>query len=95
LEQVDRSILSRGGGEVEKHFQFERLGFFVVDKDTVDLDQKLVFNLTVGLKDGGKPVTASAGGVGGGKSRKEEQDRLALEKQVINHFYFYFPCNSG
>ncbi|HEU4790112.1 MAG TPA: glutamine--tRNA ligase/YqeY domain fusion protein [Flavobacterium sp.] len=31
------------------HFQFQRLGYFVVDKDATDL--KLVFNKTVGLKD--------------------------------------------
>jgi glutaminyl-tRNA synthetase len=31
------------------HFQFQRLGYFVVDKDATD--SKLVFNKTVGLKD--------------------------------------------
>jgi len=31
------------------HFQFQRLGYFCVDKDSSD--QKLVFNKTVGLKD--------------------------------------------
>jgi glutaminyl-tRNA synthetase len=34
---------------VGDHFQFQRLGYFVVDKDATDL--KLVFNKTVGLKD--------------------------------------------
>jgi glutaminyl-tRNA synthetase len=31
------------------HFQFQRLGYFVIDKDATD--SKLVFNKTVGLKD--------------------------------------------
>lgn len=34
---------------VGSNFQFQRLGYFVVDKDTTD--SKLVFNKTVGLKD--------------------------------------------
>ena len=35
--------------KVGNHFQFQRLGYFVVDKDATD--SKLVFNKTVGLKD--------------------------------------------
>lgn len=35
--------------KIGEHFQFQRLGYFVVDKDTTH--SKLVFNKTVGLKD--------------------------------------------
>jgi hypothetical protein len=56
---VDNSVFKHSPAP-EKHFQFERVGFFVVDKDTAD--GKLVFNLTVTLKDGGKPTTAAAAG---------------------------------
>jgi len=35
--------------KIGEHFQFQRLGYFVVDKDATSL--KLVFNKTVGLKD--------------------------------------------
>jgi len=35
--------------KIEQHFQFERIGYFIVDKDSND--EKLVFNRTVTLKD--------------------------------------------
>ncbi|QZT35762.1 glutamine--tRNA ligase/YqeY domain fusion protein [Halosquirtibacter xylanolyticus] len=35
--------------KVEEHFQFERLGYFNVDKDSTS--EKMVFNKTVGLRD--------------------------------------------
>ena len=92
----------------ESAFQFERIGFFTVDKDTVvpsakeslpaalpagqSSDEaalsaavaawkgsKLVFNLTVNLKDS-KPKTATGGGAT--KSRKEEQAKQLAEKMV-------------
>ena len=90
---ADPSILSsstatsHGPLAVEKHFQFERLGFFVIDKDSV-LDattpggRKIVANLTVNLKDS-KPVNATtAGGAGANKSRKEEQAKALADKMV-------------
>ncbi|PZX95307.1 glutamine--tRNA ligase [Flavobacterium aquariorum] len=40
---------SLSGAKIGDHFQFQRLGYFVVDKDATD--SKLVFNKTVGLKD--------------------------------------------
>ena len=68
--------------ECETHFQFERLGFFVVDKDSKqrcltanDRTSGLVFNLTVGLKDS-KPKDATMQN----RSRKEEQARQLAEK---------------
>jgi hypothetical protein len=73
----------------ESHFQFERIGFFVVDKDSrTDASDKdgLVFNLTVSLKDNAKPkdTGASSGGkdMGAGKSRKAEQEKALAEKLV-------------
>lgn len=58
LEFMNKSSLKIVKGFVEPslskskigdHFQFQRLGYFVVDKDATD--SKLVFNKTVGLKD--------------------------------------------
>jgi glutaminyl-tRNA synthetase len=58
LEFMNKSSLTIVKGFVEPslseakigdHFQFQRLGYFVVDKDATD--SKLVFNKTVGLKD--------------------------------------------
>ncbi len=40
--------------EPEQVFQFQRLGYFAVDRDTKN--GKLVFNKTVGLKDSWKPI---------------------------------------
>ena len=41
------------GSKLYDKFQFERIGFFCVDKESTQ--QKIVFNLTVGLKeDSGK-----------------------------------------
>jgi glutaminyl-tRNA synthetase len=78
---VDPSLL-RWAPAAEKHFQFERLGFFVVDSDSV-LDSaspeksRFVFNLTVNLKDS-KPKTAG----GATRSRKDEQAKQLADKMV-------------
>lgn len=71
-----------------RHVQFERIGFFVVDKDTDVSSKSLVLNLTVNLKDS-KPTDAAATGgataAGAGdanKSRKEEQARQLAEKKA-------------
>ena len=77
----------------EMHFQFERIGFFVIDKDSSTLSTitstplssvSFVFNLTVSLKESAKPkvTTISAGGSGANRSRKEEQDKQMAEKMV-------------
>jgi len=75
---VDASVLSaRYAAAHESHFQFERIGFFVVDKDS-DLSAtppRLVFNRTVTLKDS-KPRVEGAPN----RSRKEEQERQLAEK---------------
>lgn len=73
-------------GEALRHVQFERIGFFVVDKDTNVADKKVVMNLTVNLKDS-KPVSettsdATASGEPANKSRKEEQARQLAEKKA-------------
>ena len=56
--------------------QFERLGFFVVDKDTTE--DTLVFNLTVSLKDSKPKVEGSVGN----RSRKDEQAKQLAEKMA-------------
>ena len=44
--QIEPSV---NGAEPGTNFQFERLGYFTVDKDSTD--QQLVFNRTATLKD--------------------------------------------
>lgn len=67
----------------EKHFQFERLGFFVTDFDSAkepvanDASTKLIFNMTVSLRDS-RPKAPGAPS----RSRKEEQAKQLAEKQV-------------
>lgn len=74
------------GPSPHTHFQFERIGFFVIDKDTVfEPEMKLVFNLTVSLKDS-KPTAPNdpkaAAGVNTNRSRKEEQAKQLAEKMA-------------
>ena len=53
----------------EDKFQFQRLGYFTVDKDSTA--QKLVFNRTVGLKDAWEE-----------KGKKEENLLMAMQKEI-------------
>jgi len=69
---VDPSLLT-WNPKAEDHFQFERLGFFVVDRDSTD--KKLVLNMTVNLKDS-KPKEAGMPN----RSRKEEQAKALADK---------------
>jgi glutaminyl-tRNA synthetase len=90
---VDSSFLHYLG-EPDKHVQFERIGYFVIDKDSVihkgedAKKSKIVLNLTVGLKDSkpAPPASTSAADAGGvahvNRSRKEEQERQLAEKMV-------------
>jgi glutaminyl-tRNA synthetase len=43
--------------QIEKVFQFQRLGYFAVDRDSSE--DKLIFNKTVGLKDSWKPIESA------------------------------------
>lgn len=73
----------------EKHVQFERLGFFVFDKDCDFNNNKFVVNLTVNLKDSKpKPAAGAAGSSSANRSRKEEQERQLAEKMVCCFFFF-------
>ena len=54
---------------IGSHFQFQRLGYFVVDKDAVN--DKLVFNKTVGLKDAWEE-----------KGKKEENLLMNVQKEI-------------
>lgn len=74
---VDASFITDFKPTNEQHYQFERLGFYVVDKDTDSVTGKYVFNLCVTLKDS-KPKPAGAPN----KSRKEEQAKQLAEKMV-------------
>jgi glutaminyl-tRNA synthetase len=71
---------------VEGHYQFERVGFFVIDKDSVldaadPANRKIVANMTVNLKDS-KPKADSGAPGAPGKSRKEEQAKALADKLV-------------
>ncbi|GJT53175.1 glutamine--tRNA ligase [Tanacetum coccineum] len=50
---IIRSFMSLEFAEVGDKFQFERHGYFVVDKDSTP--EKLIFNRTVALRDTNKP----------------------------------------
>ena len=78
LEFINKSSLEIVKGYVEpslkdakigSHFQFQRLGYFVVDKDTTN--SKLVFNKTVGLKDAWEE-----------KGKKEENLLMNMQKEI-------------
>jgi len=89
LAQVDQKSLTELTGAQLEHslseakpfdrFQFERNGFFVVDKYSTP-GGPLVFNRTIGLKESGlkkeEQVVAMA------RSRKEEQDKQKAEKEM-------------
>jgi glutaminyl-tRNA synthetase len=55
--------------EIGNHFQFQRLGYFVVDKDSTN--EKLVFNKIVGLKDTWEE-----------KGKKEENLLMNMQKEI-------------
>lgn len=82
---IDPSIFTQSP-RPEMHVQFERLGFYVIDRKTpveacspagAASGQKMTFNLTVLLKDS-KPKAAGAPN----RSRKEEQAAQLAEKMV-------------
>jgi len=73
--KVDSSV---SGARPETPFQFERVGFFVVDKDSTE--DKLVFNLTVNLKEA--PSKKSQSENDAEKNRKEEQARQKALKEA-------------
>lgn len=66
---IDASLINKPGGlKPLDHFQFERVGFFVVDKDTDVSAGRFVFNQTVGLKEAEATKKVRATGTGGGSS---------------------------
>merc|ERR1712003_283354 len=60
-----------------ERFQFERNGFFVVDKYSPE-GGSVVFNRTIGLRE-----STSKPGDKGLRSRKEEQDKQKAEKEAM------------
>eukprot|EP00416_Gambierdiscus_australes_P034465 CAMPEP_0171115268 /NCGR_PEP_ID=MMETSP0766_2-20121228/87369_1 /TAXON_ID=439317 /ORGANISM="Gambierdiscus australes, Strain CAWD 149" /LENGTH=707 /DNA_ID=CAMNT_0011577613 /DNA_START=1 /DNA_END=2124 /DNA_ORIENTATION=- len=62
-----------------ERFQFERNGFFIVDKYSLAAGP-LVFNRIIGLKESGLKKEESA--VSAARSRKDEQARKALENEA-------------
>jgi glutaminyl-tRNA synthetase len=57
---IDPSLAQPGRVKLWDHFQFERVGFFVADKDSDFEAGKLVFNMTVGLKESVEKKTVAA-----------------------------------
>jgi glutaminyl-tRNA synthetase len=64
---------SLSDAKIGDHFQFQRLGYFVVDKDATN--SKLVFNKTVGLKDAWEE-----------KGKKEENSINNSLKEINKYF---------
>ena len=91
---IDSSILTHYTLNIGSHFQYERIGYFVIDPDSNISTNKLIFNLTVSLKDS-KPIETNNNSNNNNeksKSRKEEQlkqlaDKLA--KKSINPLDMY------
>eukprot|EP00953_Heterococcus_sp_UTEX-ZZ885_P027769 14860-Heterococcus_DN1.PRE.1 len=86
---VDPSVKNAVAGT---SYQFERLGFFVVDRDsrTDAVGGKLVFNRTATLRDGaGKPAatdtTTTNAKNAPGRSRKEEQQAALAAKEAMKN----------
>ncbi len=61
------------GAKIEEKYQFQRVGYFTVDKDSTDT--KLVFNRTVGLKDAWEE-----------KGKKEENSINNSLKEINKYF---------
>ena len=73
---VDESVYTANYPlKAEYPVQFERVGYFVIDNDSDIANKKLVFNMTVSLKDS-KPKVEGAPS----RSRKDEQAKQAAEK---------------
>jgi hypothetical protein len=84
---VDPSVLGAAGAfpAPEQHFQFERIGIFVVDKDSTD--GRLVVNRTVPLKVAKSAQSAPKSAEAAEKDAKRKADQaaaLALKKQMEN-----------
>jgi hypothetical protein len=78
---VDPSVLSSTGAhpDPEEHFQFERIGIFVVDKDSAK-DGRLIVNRTVPLKVAKSAQVAPKSAEATEKDAKRKADQaLALE----------------
>lgn len=59
---VNPHLAAPGALRVWDHFQFERAGYFVADKDSDFAAGRLVFNLTIGLKEAADTKKVRAGG---------------------------------
>ena len=57
---ADAALAAPGRVARRAHFQFERVGFFTADDDSRPEEGKLVFNMTVGLKEGAEAKKARA-----------------------------------
>jgi len=84
---VDPSVLGAAGANPapEVHFQFERIGIFVVDRSSQD--GRLVVNRTVPLKVAKSAQTAPKSAEAAEKEAKRKADQalaLALKKQMEN-----------
>jgi len=82
---VDPSLRVGKSADVGAHFQFERLGYFVVDEDSTE--REIVLNRAVELKASasGKVRKAESGGAPPGLSRKAEQQALADKKAALSN----------
>jgi len=58
---ADSALAAPGRAPAGAHFQFERVGFFTADPDSRPAEGRLVFNLTVGLKEGAEAKQVKGG----------------------------------
>merc|ERR1712014_81788 len=65
-----------------ERFQFERNGFFVVDKYSPE-GGPYVFNRTIGLREGGAKPDQTDESAKQARSRKELQDKQKAEKEAL------------
>ncbi len=82
---VDPSILTTSGKfpPKETHFQFERLGVFVVDKDSDSAAGQLVINRTVAIKQAkSKPQDAKTAAQLEAENKRKESQKAALAEKA-------------
>ena len=76
--------------QIGEQFQFQRIGYFVVDKDSTQ--NKLVFNKTVGLRDGWVKQTSKPQNNNKNKPKQTQQKRPAISIiQQLGKKYINYP----
>jgi glutaminyl-tRNA synthetase len=81
---------SLSDAKVGERFQFQRLGYFVVDEDSTS--EKLVFNKTVGLRDSWAKQKPKPEAISQAKAKLQQQKRSAISViQQLGKKYTNYP----